>query len=116
VPEIVEIGERFIEGAVFVDGFFAASATPLIQEFVARYQARYHEMPDLIAAQAYDTIWMLAQILLDGAATRFHVREQLLRVQNLAGVSGMTTMRPNGDAGKELYLLSIQNGQIIQLN
>lgn len=116
VPDIIEIGERFIEGAVFVDGFFAASATPLIQEFVARYQARYHEIPDLIAAQAYDTIWMLAQILLDGAETRFRVRDQLLQVRNLAGVSGMTTMRANGDAGKELYLLSVQNGQIIQLN
>ncbi len=115
-PEIVDIGEHFVEGAVFVDGFFAASPTPLVQEFVERYQARYHEMPDLLAAQGYDTIWLLAQTLLEGAETRTRVRDKLLSVQNLAGVSGMISMRPSGDAGKMLYLLSVQNGQIMQLN
>ena len=109
--------ESFKEkGAVFVDGFFAASPTPLVQEFVERYQARYHEMPDLLAAQGYDTIWLLAQTLLEGAETRTRVRDKLLSVQNLAGVSGMISMRPSGDAGKMLYLLSVQNGQIMQLN
>lgn len=115
-PEIVEIGEHFVEGAVFVDGFFSASSAPLIQEFVERYRQRYHETPDLFAAQAYDTIWMVAQTLLDGAETRFQVRDKLLRVQNLAGVSGMITMHATGEAEKGLYLLTIRNGQIIQLN
>ena len=115
-PEIVEIGERFVEGAVFVDGFFSASTAPLIQEFVGRYRQRYLEMPDLFAAQAYDAMWMIAQTLLEGAETRFQVRDQLLRIQNLAGVSGMITMHDNGDAQKGLYLLSVRDGQIIQLN
>lgn len=115
-PEIVEIGERFVEGAVFVDGFFPDSSAPLIQEFVERYRQRYHETPDLFAAQAYDTIWMVGQTLVDGAETRFQVRDKLLRIQNLAGVSGMITMHANGEAEKGLYLLSIRNGQIIQLN
>jgi branched-chain amino acid transport system substrate-binding protein len=115
-PEIVDIGERFVEGAVFVDGFFPASLAPLIQEFVARYRQRYNETPDLFAAQAYDTLWMIGQTLLDGAETRFQVRDKLLHIQNLAGVSGMITMQANGEAEKELYLLSVRNGQIMQLN
>lgn len=115
-PEIVEIGERFVEGAVFVDGFFPASSSPLIQEFVERYLQRYQETPDLFAAQAYDTIWMVGQTLRDGAETRFQVRDKLLHIQNLAGVSGMITMQANGEAEKGLYLLSVQHGQIMQLN
>lgn len=115
-PEIVEIGEHFIEGAVFVDGFFSASLAPLIQEFVARYQQRYQETPDLFAAQAYDAMWMIGQTLLDGAETRFQVRDKLLRVENLAGVSGMITMHDNGEAEKGLYLLSVRDGRIMQLN
>jgi branched-chain amino acid transport system substrate-binding protein len=114
-PEIVGIGERFVEGAIFVDAFFVASPTPLVQEFVARFEVRYHEKPDVLAAQAYDTVWMIAAALQEGAKTRPQLRDGLLHVQNFAGVSGITTIRPDGDAEKIPYVLSIRNGQIVQL-
>lgn len=112
---LVKIGERFVEGAIFVDGFFTASPAPLVQEFVSRFAARYYEKPDLLAAQAYDTVWMIARLLQEGARTRTQLRDGLLRVQNATGVSGMTTIRPDGDAEKIPYLLTIHDGQIVQL-
>jgi ABC-type branched-subunit amino acid transport system substrate-binding protein/predicted negative regulator of RcsB-dependent stress response len=114
--EIIDIGERFVEGAIFTDGFFAASPSPLVQAFVERFQARYHEVPDLLAAQAYDTIWMIAQVLQNGAKTRTQLRDGLMQVQNFAGISGATTILPDGNVEKTPYLLTIQNGQIVQLN
>lgn len=115
-PALIEIGERFVEGALFVDGFFAASPSPIVREFVERFEARYQEQPDILAAQAYDTFRMIAQVLQqDGAKTRTQLRNGLLRVQNFVGVSGSTTMQPNGDADKTPYLLTIRNGQIVQV-
>jgi ABC-type branched-subunit amino acid transport system substrate-binding protein len=115
-PGLIDIGERFVEGAIFVDGFFAASPAPLVREFVERFQSRYDETPNLLSAQAYDTLRMMAQVLQGGAKTRTQLRDGLLHVQNFAGVSGTTTMRASGEAEKILYLLTVQNGQIVQLN
>lgn len=114
VPEITANGESLLEGAVFVDGFFVDSPLPRVQDFVSRYQARYHELPDVFAAQAYDTFLMLAQVLRDGAATRSQLRDGLLRVRDFEGVSGTTTMNAQGDAEKTPFVLTLQNGQIVQ--
>ncbi|MGQ4808080.1 Cell division coordinator CpoB [Candidatus Entotheonellaceae bacterium PAL068K] len=115
-PELIDIGERFVEGAIFVDGFFAESPAPAVQAFVHRFQARYHEVPSLWAAQAYDTVEMIAEALRQGAATRAQLRDALLGVENFAGISGTTTIQPSGEADKILYLLTVAGGKIIQLN
>jgi ABC-type branched-subunit amino acid transport system substrate-binding protein len=115
-PALIELGQSAVEGAIFVDGFFADSPAPLVQEFVERFRARYNRVPDLLAAQAYDTILMLAQVLKEGAKTRSQLRDGLLQVQEFPGVSGTTSMLPDGDADKIPYLLTVQGGRIVQLN
>jgi branched-chain amino acid transport system substrate-binding protein len=116
-PDIVNIGEQFVEGAIFVDGFFTGSSAPQVQEFVEQFQRRYQTAPNLLAAQAYDAIWMIAQVLRDGAHTRTQLRDGLLHIQHFAGVSGtIISMQPDGDANKIPYVLTIRGGQIVQLN
>lgn len=115
-PELIELGRSAVEGAIFVDGFFVESPAPLVQEFVERFRARYNRAPDLLAAQAYDALVMLAEVCKAGAKTRLQLRDGLLQVQDFAGVSGTTSMLPDGDADKIPYLLTVQNGRIIQLN
>jgi ABC-type branched-subunit amino acid transport system substrate-binding protein len=115
-PALIELGRSAVEGAIFVDGFFADSPAPLVREFVARFRARYHRVPDLLSAQAYDTLLMLTQVLKGGAKTRSQLRDGLLQVQEFPGVSGTTSMLPDGDADKIPFLLTVQGGHIIQLN
>ena len=114
--ELVAIGERFVENAIFVDGFFADAKDFAVEDFVSRFLSRYEERPTLVAAQGYDTMRMLAQLLEAGAATRFELRERLLQVRDFPGVSGLTSIQQDGDAFKRPFLLSVINGRIIQLN
>ena len=114
--ELIAIGERFVENAIFVDGFFADAKAPAVEAFVSQFLSRYEEQPTLVAAQGYDTMRMLAQLLQTGVATRFDLRERLLQVRDFPGVSGLTSMDQDGDAIKVPYLLSVKNGRIIQLN
>lgn len=114
VPEIAESGDDLLNGAVFVDGFFADSPRARVREFVARYRARYLEPPDLFAAQAYDTFLMLAQVLRDGAVTRSQLRRGLSGVRNFEGVSGTTTITAQGDAEKIPFVLTIRHGRLEQ--
>jgi branched-chain amino acid transport system substrate-binding protein len=115
-PKLVAKDARLLEGAVFVDGFFANAPSPVVQTFVEQFRARYGETPDLLAAQAYDTLLMCAQVLQAGARTPAQLRDGLLRVRNFAGVSGLTSMGTQGDAEKVLYLLTVKGGQIVQIN
>jgi len=115
-PGLVATASRLLEGAVFVDGFFANASAPAVQTFVEQFRTRYQETPGLLAAQAYDTMLMCSQVLKNGAQTPAQLRDGLLHVRDFAGVSGLTSMAAKRDAEKVTYLLTIKGGQIVQLN
>jgi ABC-type branched-subunit amino acid transport system substrate-binding protein len=114
--ELMVIGEHFVDGAIFVDGFFADATAPSVEMFVERFLSRYEERPTLVAAQGYDTLRMLVQLLQSGAHTRLDLRDQLLQLHDFTGVTGLTSIDPDGNAIKIPYLLRVQNGRIVQLN
>ena len=41
-PELVKRAGAFVEGAVFMDGFFAGAADPQVREFVQNYRAMFN--------------------------------------------------------------------------
>jgi ABC-type branched-subunit amino acid transport system substrate-binding protein len=115
-PALVAKDSRLLEGAIFVDGFFADAPAPTVQTFVEQFRSRYNESPDLLAAQAYDTLLICAQVLKAGAHTPVQLRDGLLRVRGFDGVSGLTSLSETRDAEKVPYLLTVKGGQIVQLN
>jgi ABC-type branched-subunit amino acid transport system substrate-binding protein len=83
---------------------------------VQQFQQRYGERPALLAAQGYDTLQILAQLLRTGLTTRDELRDSLLQVRDFPGLSGITSFTPQGDTEKVPYLLTIRKGRIIQVN
>ncbi len=114
--ELIVIGENFVEDAIFVDGFFTDALAPSVETFVEQFISRYEERPTLIAAQGYDTLRLLVQLLQSGADSRFALRDGLLQLRDFPGVTGLTSLDQDGNAVKTPYLLSVKNGRIIQLN
>ena len=115
-PEITTIASGAVDGSVFVDGFFAGSPVSHVESFVRGFRDRYGAVPDLLAAQAYDTLTMCARVLRSGVRTRPQLRDGLARIRGFPGVSGVTSMDADGDADKVLYVLSVRQGRIIQIN
>jgi branched-chain amino acid transport system substrate-binding protein len=115
-PALVAKDPRLLEGAIFVDGFFADAPAPTVQTFVEQFRNRYQETPDLLAAQAYDTLLMCAQVLKAGARTPAQLRDGLVQMRDFDGVSGLTSLGQTRDAEKVPYLLTVKGGQIVQLN
>ena len=115
-PQITTIAGGAVDGSVFVDGFFAKSPVPHVESFVNEFRDRYGAVPDLLAAQAYDTLTMCARVLQSGVRTRPQLRDGLARIRDFPGVSGVTSMDADGDAEKVLYVLSVRAGRIIQIN
>jgi ABC-type branched-subunit amino acid transport system substrate-binding protein/predicted negative regulator of RcsB-dependent stress response len=114
--EFLLAGNRFVEGAILVDSFFQGSTDPAVRTFVSRYQARYQELPDLFAAQAYDCIQMILLALKSGAIEPDQVRDYLAQVRGFHGVSGLTTFHPKGHVEKRLFVIQVKNGKYVQVN
>ena len=114
--DLFRFGGKFVDGGIFVDGFFPASTDPQVQSFVERYRSRYEENPTLLAAQAYDAAGLVLRAMQQGAATGEAVRDFLGRVRNYSGVTGPITYTPEGDLAKRLYVIQAKDGKFVQLN
>jgi len=115
-PELLRLAGRYVEGAVFVDGFFLESNQPIVQEFIRLYRETYAEDPTILEAQAFDSANILFSLLerkdLD---SRRALRNALARLRNYPGVTGNTSFDFTGEADKNLFLLQVQNGKIVQI-
>lgn len=115
-PELLTIGEHYVEGAIFVDGFFAGSPSPEVKAFVENFRLTFGTEPDILAAQAYDAAGLILKVLKEGASSREQLREGLLTIQGYPGASGTTTITETGEAQKNLFLLMVRRGKIEQIN
>lgn len=116
-PELIRVAGNYVEKAVFVDGFFPYSPYPFVQDFVARYFEVYGEEPSILEAQGYDVATILLSILSrPEIRTREDFRQALMQVVNYPGVTGATSFNTDGEAEKVLFLLQVQNGNIVQIN
>ena len=116
-PDLLRVAGPFVEGAVFVDGFFAYSPYPFVKEFVNRYFEKYGEEPTILEAQGFDVANIFITLLArDDVRSRDDLRLALSQLANYPGVTGATTFNLVGDAEKTLYILQIENGNIVQVN
>lgn len=115
--ELARTTGRYLQGAVFVDGFFPGSSDPAIRQFVENYVARYREEPGILDAQGFDVANLLFALLdRSEVQTRGDLRQALEQLRNFPGVSGMTSFDAAGNAVKPLFLLKIDGERIVQIN
>lgn len=116
-PELLRLAGSFVEGAIFVDGFFAYSPYPFVQEFVNRYFETYGEEPTILEAQGFDAANIFYTLVnRHDVRTRNDLRLALSRLSNYPGVTGATTFNMVGDADKVLFVLQVHNGNFVQIN
>ena len=109
--KMLDMAGRYLQGAVMVDGFFAESDAPAVQQFVAGFTETFGEAPGFIEAVTFDTAAILFDILGKGGVRfRFDLKNALLSVSNYPGLTGFTSFTADGDAIKTMYLLQVQKG------
>ncbi|MDH4184902.1 MAG: ABC transporter substrate-binding protein [Nitrospinota bacterium] len=112
-PGLVRIAEKYAEGVIFPDGFFAGSFTPQTQAFVHDYRLYFRGEPSIIGAQAHDAAVAVFSGLAQGAGTRFEVTRHLRSLAHFEGASGEMSVTPEGDMDKSVILLTVEAGNII---
>ncbi len=115
-PDLARFPERWLNGGVFVDAFFAENPEPASHEFVDLYRRRHQTAPTLIGAQAYDAGKVVLEAIRAGAGSGKAVREQLTKRQDFPILSGPAGFGPSGILGRRVYVIQIKNGKLVQLN
>jgi len=80
---------KFVDCAVFVDGFYPGSARPSTSKFVKAFTDSAGHTPDMISAYGYDAGMAVKQVASkDKPQTRDAFRDALGKVKNLPGAGG----------------------------
>jgi ABC-type branched-subunit amino acid transport system substrate-binding protein len=115
-PDLVRIGGKHLNGAIFTGDFHPQSSYPFVAEFVRRFRETFGGEPSSLAAQAFDAANLFLVQLARGHHSRKKVAEGLLATRAYPGVSGVTTVRPDGNAAKRPYLLGVSRGRIVSVD
>ncbi|QDE88104.1 amino acid-binding protein [Myxococcus xanthus] len=122
LPELVERGGKFVTCSVFVDGFFVDSQRPATRRFVEQYREAYRAEtgrdPGLLEAIGYDSGRMLRQLMeqKDAPRTRAQMRDAMANLKDFDGATGRTSFNAKREAVKQLFLLSIDNKGVTEIN
>jgi branched-chain amino acid transport system substrate-binding protein len=115
-PKMIEMARDYVQGAIMPDGFFPDSQNLQVREFVKLFEDTYVETPGVIEATAYDTAMMLFQICQHpDVQSRTAIKEELLRLRDFPGVTGLTSFDGQREALKELSMLRIEGDGFVEL-
>ena len=115
-PDFARTADQSIDGAVFVDGFFAESPNPNVQDFVERYKKRFQSTPTLFAMQGYDAARFVIEAIKKGAASGETVRDYLTTQQDLPALGGPAAFAQDGTLTRPLFLIQVKRGRFTQVD
>ena len=113
---LIAMAGQYVQGAVIPDGFFAEDAAENVKNFVGIYQKVFDQKPGFIEAVTYDTAMILFQMV-SRPDIRFRstLKNELERLTDFKGVTGLTSFDADGEVRKRLYLLQIKGNRFFQL-
>jgi branched-chain amino acid transport system substrate-binding protein len=113
-PELYSIGGKAIEGCYFSNHCAPDSKEEVVQNFVAKYKAKYNHAPGALAMLGYDAAGVLFDAMqrsatLDGA----YLRTAIAATRDYAGVTGKITINADRDAVKSAVVLEVSGGKAV---
>lgn len=109
---LIPVGGKAVEGAYFSDHFSVEDKSPAVQDFVAKYKAKYKNvLPDAYAALGYDALKLLADaITRAGGTDSTKLKNAIAQTKDFPGVSGKITIGPDRNAQKSAVIITIKDG------
>jgi ABC-type branched-subunit amino acid transport system substrate-binding protein len=115
--QLVSRAWPYVEGALFVDGFCPESTNSVVSTFVQGFQGAFRRVPDIHAAQGYDSLRLLLTATVQfGVSSREDLRKALESIRDYEGPSGkILKFDSAGEAEKRLCVLSARDKTIVEL-
>lgn len=101
---------------IFPDGFFESSQNIHAQDFSRDFEAVFNRKPQFLEAIAYDTASMIFLTAMDDSITsREDLKKALNGRQIYEGATGPTRFDENGISHRPLILMTVKNGEFIEI-
>lgn len=109
--QLYTIGGQAIVGSYFTNHYSPFDTDPKVQKFVQGYQKLYGQVPDALAATAYDAALIMFDAIkransLDGKA----IRDALAATKDFPGVTGTVNFNNDRDAVKPIMMIRVDEG------
>ena len=109
--QLYTIGGAAVVGSYFTNHYSPFDTDPKVQKFVQGYQQRYGQIPDALAATAYDAAHIMFDAVkransLDGKA----IRDALAATKDFPGVTGTVNFNAQRDAVKPIMMIRVDQG------
>lgn len=106
--KLTEIGGDAIKGGYFSSHYSPDDTNPVVQGFVAKYKAKFNEVPNGLAAMGYDA----ALVAIDAAKratelTSKGLRDAIAATKDFQGVTGKITLDQERNAVKPAVVLKV---------
>jgi len=115
--DYIKIGGKAADNTYCTVPFLAASASPAGKEFAKQFKKAYGRDVDWMAANAYDCLGILAQVIAKTGADRKKIRKGLAAINSKAkgykGVTGITYFDKKGDCSKPAFVKKVENGKFV---
>lgn len=111
-PKLFEIAKEAINGNYFSNHYTTESKDPKTIEFVKAFKTKYGEEADVMAALAYDAVYMMAEAIKNSKeVTSENIRNELAKIKDFQGVTGKSSMDANRDAVKSAVVVQVQGNE-----
>jgi branched-chain amino acid transport system substrate-binding protein len=114
-PKLIEIGGKALEGSFYSNHYHVDDPAPAVREFVQKYQERFGQKPDSLAALGYDSTRVLADAIKRAGTTDGpKLRDAIAATKGFSGVTGIVNLGADRNPiGKKLVVLEIRNGNLV---
>jgi branched-chain amino acid transport system substrate-binding protein len=105
-----EIGKEAINGQYYSNHYTTESTDPAVQNFIVKFQTKYNEVPDAMAALGYDTARILAEAI--ERSTNLgseNIRNEIAKTKDFMGVTGKITLNSERNAEKSAVIVQVDN-------
>ncbi len=108
--KLIELGGDAVQGLILTQTFLPDSPDAKVNEFVSKYKEKYKENPIPHAAQAYDTVYILADAVKKANGVKPDaLRDAIAKTSGLKLVTGSPKFNDKGDdIGKNLLVTVIK--------
>jgi len=113
-PKFLELAGDAANGIFTETNFFPGESRVEVQNFVAKFRARFNEDPDTFNAVAYDTIVLMAAVFDQFGTERATIRDGLAKIKDVPSVIfGKATFDPQTRrvAGARAVYLIVKDGK-----
>lgn len=111
--DFIENGGKHVEGIIFITGYDDNSKDQAYVEFVQRYINRYGTKPSVFAAQAYETMRIIIEVLNEDSNVQ-NLKRHFLTQKVFEGLQGKVVFNEFGDVDRDYFLMTVKNNQFMK--